>query len=86
MKALAIAALALVTIAGGARAQSSTNSTIAGGQTAPSNSAGAPSAAAPTGALPGGSNGSKTAQLPGDTAAGQPTTSNSGSPVATTAK
>ncbi len=76
-------AIAAVPLSG--RAQSPSNATIEGGQTAPANGAGAPNAAAPTGQIGGGGNvGVTTTQTPGDAAAQQPTTANSGSPVATT--
>lgn len=84
MKTIIVAIAGLALSAGAVLAQSPSNATISGGQTAPANSAGASSAAAPTGQLGGGAVGVQTPQTPGDKAAQQPTTANSGSPVATT--
>ncbi len=84
MKQIILTAMAVFCIGGVAWAQSPTNSTIQGGQTAPSNSAGAASSAAPTSQLNQTGIGVTTPQLPGDRAANQPTTENSGSAVATT--
>ena len=83
-KIILAAAVTASCISGSAWAQSPTNSTIQGNQTAPSNSAGTSSAAAPTSQLNQTGVGTGTAQLPGDKAANQPTTANSGNAVATT--
>ncbi len=82
MKALMIAAVGALLVMSSAQAQSPTNSTVEGGQTAPANGQGAPSVAAPTGTLAPNSTATGTLQTPGDVAARQPTTQNSGSPIA----
>ena len=84
MKTILASTVAILMGSGMAFAQSPSNATISGGQTAPSNSAGAASPAAPTGQINQTAPGVGTQQLPGDKAAGQPTSGNSGNAVATT--
>ncbi len=84
MKLILSGAAALLLTTGLAMAQSPSNATIQGGQTAPSNSAGAAGPATSTGQLNQTGVGPGTTQLPGDKAANQPTTAASGNAVATT--
>ena len=84
MRALVFGMAALLLTGSVAMAQTQMNGTISGTQTAPSNGQGTPGAAAPTGQLNSAQVGVGTPQLPGDKAANQPTTANSGNAVATT--
>ena len=86
MRSILFGMAALLVTGSVAMAQSANNATISGTQTAPSNGQGAPGAAAPTGQMNTAPVGVGTPQLPGDKAAGQPTTMNSASAPATTTK
>ena len=84
MKLVVTGVTALLLTTGVAFAQSPSNATIQGGQTAPSNSAGAAGPASATSQINQTGVGAGTPQLPGDKAANQPTTAGSGNAVATT--